>query len=231
MSPAKVRREMRQKSKSSFKLIQILLISLSVFFIFLVSLSMTYGFKELQSDEISKSKIDLPIDPNENFFNRATVLTISVMTIISLILGIIAVISSSFCLLLFSGTSGTAIFLTQILVLIIENVITLFTALLFGSMVVAYGGAVIYLAHKINKYKDYHRALGTRATQLMEPAIVRKTSSRAISSATSSSTLSTSMPFDEADLSSFSSFSDRKELCCKEMSVGSVDIGLVKIQK
>lgn len=229
MSPAGNRREMRRKSKSSFRLIQVLLISVSVFFIFVVSLSVTYGLKELRSEKMSRN--DLIFDPDEYFFNRATVLTISVMTITSLILGIVAVISSSFCLLLFSGTSGTAIFLTQILVLTIENVITPFTALIFGSMVAAYGGAIIYLAHKMNKYKYYHRTLGTRATQLMEPSIVRKIPSRTPSTTASSSTINSYMILNETGFNSLSSFSDRDELCSKEIPCASVDIGLVKTHK
>ena len=218
---------MRRRSKSTFKMIQVILISFSILFILIVSISVTYGFKELNQEEKNS---DLILDPNEYFFNRATILTISVMTIMSLVLGIIAVITSSFCLLLFSGTSGSAIFLTQILVLMIENVITPFTALILGAMVTVYGCAILYLAYKMNVYKDYHK---TRATKLMEPTIVRRTSARSASTtASSASTLNEHLTLDERDLfNSFSTFSDREELCSKEMPIASVDIGLVKIQK
>lgn len=229
MSPATVRGEMRRKSKSTFKMIQVILISFSILFIFIVSISVTYGFKELNQEEKNS---DLILDPNEYFFNRATILTISVMTIMSLVLGIIAVITSSFCLLLFSGTSGSAIFLTQILVLIIENVITPFTALILGAMVTVYGCAILYLAYKMNVYKDYHRTVLPRATKLMEPTIVRRTSRSASTTASSASTLNEHLTLDEHDLfNAFSTFSDREELCSKEMPIASVDIGLVKIQK
>lgn len=228
MSPATVRREMRRKSKSTFKMIQVILVSFSILFILIVSISVTYGFKELNQEEKSR-KNDLILDPEEYFFNRATILTISGMTIMSLVLGIIAVISSSFCLLLFSGTSGSAIFLTQILVLIIENVITPFTALILGTMVTVYGSAILYLAYKMNVYKDYQK---TRATKLMEPTIVRRTSRSASTTASSASTLNEHLTLNDRDLfNSFSTSSDREELCSKEMPIASVDIGLVKIQK
>lgn len=226
MSPTTVRREMRRRSKSTFKMVQVILISFSILFILIVSISVTYGFKELNQEEKNN---DLILDPNEYFFNRATILTISVMTIMFLVLGIIAVISSSFCLLLFSGTSGSAIFLTQILILVIENVITPFTALILGTMVTVYGCAILYLAYKTNVYKEYHK---TRATKLMEPTIVRRTSRSTSTTASSASTLNEHLTLNESDLfNSFSTFSDREELCSKEMPIASVDIGLVKIQK
>lgn len=132
-------------SPTKLKVIQIILITSSMLFIVI---SVTYVSKELKQGENN----NLVLGPNK-YSNRASILKINVMTIMSLVLGIIAVITSSFCLLLSSGTSGSAIFLEQILVLIIENFISPFTALILGTIVSVYGCAILYLAYKMN---DYH---------------------------------------------------------------------------
>ena len=103
------------------------------------------GIKEVYREEMfEESHNNLFLDPNDFGFNKSTIHAVTLFTITLIMLVMIGSHFNYFCLLLFTGSSGTAIFFTHIMILILESVISIKTGLFFAMIISVYSGLILF---------------------------------------------------------------------------------------
>lgn len=152
------RQEKRRKAKMlKLRIIKIFIMMMSVIFMMVNTLMVFNGIQEVNREEkLEEKESNLYLNPEDFLFNRSTIIGISFLSFLMIILVISGVTFNHFCLLLFTGSSGTAVFLIHIMILVLESVIKLNTGLIFAAFVTIYSGAILFLSYRINIYKEYH---------------------------------------------------------------------------